>query len=96
MFNGSSLMHIIPLDGKFFDDPEQAVFSLVLLNMVVLALLILALASWREGKRAAAKAARNQPKTDLTSLQSVSEPLTPRPRSSARSGVSRNKRRRRK
>ena len=69
MFNSSILLHIIPLDGKFFDDPEQAAFSLVILNMVVLALIIIALASWREGKRAAAKAARAAAKAERANLE---------------------------
>jgi hypothetical protein len=105
MLNSSVLLHIIPIDGKFFDDPEQAAFTLVVLNIVVLALIIIALASWREGKRAAAKAARAAAKAERAALEQKSPMLSATPqtntaslaaskpmaRSSATPGARRNK-----
>jgi hypothetical protein len=85
MLNSSILLHIIPIDGKFFDDPEQAAFTLVILNMVVLALIIIALASWREGKRAAAKAARAAAKAERAALeQKISTAPSPQLESASR------------
>ncbi len=55
MAGGFILLHIVPFDGKLFDDPEQAIFSLVVLNMVVFILLILALISVKEGRKKAAR-----------------------------------------
>ena len=84
MLNSSILLHIIPIDGKFFDDPEQAAFTLIILNMVVLALIIIALASWREGKRTAAKAARAAAKAERATLeQKVSVSSAPQLESSS-------------
>ncbi len=58
MAGGFILLHIIPFDGKLFDDPEQAIFSLVVLNLVVFILLILALISVKEGRKKAAREAK--------------------------------------
>lgn len=58
MAGGFILLHIIPFDGKLFDDPEQAIFSLVILNLAVFVLLILALISVREGRKKAALEAK--------------------------------------
>ena len=58
MPGGFILLHIIPIDGKLFDDPEQAIFSLVLLNLAVFILLILALISVKEGRKKAALEAK--------------------------------------
>jgi len=58
MAGGFILLHIIPFDGKLFDDPEQAIFSLVVLNLAVFVLLILALMSVKEGRKKAAREAK--------------------------------------
>ena len=58
MAGGFILLHIIPFDGKLFDDPEQAIFSLVILNLAVFILLILALISVKEGRKKAAREAK--------------------------------------
>jgi hypothetical protein len=58
MAGGFILLHIIPFDGKLFDDPEQAIFSLVVLNLAVFILLILALMSVKEGRKKAAREAK--------------------------------------
>ncbi len=58
MFASPVLAHIIPFDGKFFDDTEQTITSLVTLNLIVVALFILCLISIRNGRKAAAQEAR--------------------------------------
>jgi hypothetical protein len=58
MAGGFIFLHIIPFDGKLFDDPEQAIFSLVVLNLAVFILLILALMSVKEGRKKAAREAK--------------------------------------
>ncbi len=58
MVDGFIFLHIIPFDGKLFDDPEQAIFSLVVLNLVVFMLLIIALMSVKEGRKKAAREAK--------------------------------------
>jgi hypothetical protein len=58
MAGGFIFLHIIPFDGKLFDDPEQAIFSLVVLNLAVFVLLILALMSVKEGRKKAAREAK--------------------------------------
>lgn len=58
MAGGFIFLHIIPFDGKLFDDPEQAIFSLVLFNLVVFVLLIIALMSVKEGRKKAAREAK--------------------------------------
>lgn len=62
MAGGFILLHIIPFDGKLFDDPEQAIFSLVVLNLAVFILLILALISVQKGRKKAAREAKAQRK----------------------------------
>ncbi len=58
MFVNPVLAHIIPFDGKFFDDTEQTITSLVTLNLIVVALFVLCLISIRNGRKAAAQEAR--------------------------------------
>lgn len=72
MPGGFILLHIIPIDGKLFDDPEQAIFSLVVLNLAVFILLILALISVKEGRKKRALEAKARRKA---LKQSQSKPL---------------------
>lgn len=55
MAGGFILLHFIPLDGKLFEDPQQAILTLVLLNLAVFIMLILALISVKEGRKKAAR-----------------------------------------
>lgn len=51
MLSSSVFLHLIPLDGKFFDDAEQTIFSLVTLNAIVFALFVICLLAIRDQKR---------------------------------------------
>ncbi len=76
LLNNPVFWHIIPLDGKFFDDTEQTVFSLVMLNLVVLGLFFIAMLAVRDQKRAArvrAKAAAQLAK-DLSAITFKPDP----------------------
>jgi hypothetical protein len=83
MLNNPILLHIIPFDGKFFDDAEQTIFSLVTLNLVVLALFTIALLSIRDQRRAAraeTKALRARQKEQPTlQTESPSDPASTSP-----------------
>ncbi|MDB5082320.1 MAG: hypothetical protein JWP00_4244 [Chloroflexi bacterium] len=93
MAGGFILLHIIPFDGKFFDDPEQAIFSLLILNLAVFILIIMALISVREGRKKAALEAKAQRKAAKQNLADQVSKLdggsaAPEPKTASKPGSS--------